>query len=61
MKLSEKLLEKGVFVPSAVYPAVPRNQARLRFNLAADHKEEQIVFALNMLDKLFEEYGIKKL
>ncbi len=29
--LSELMLENGVFVPPAVYPAVPRNQARLRF------------------------------
>ncbi|MEZ4357154.1 MAG: aminotransferase class I/II-fold pyridoxal phosphate-dependent enzyme [Eubacteriales bacterium] len=59
--LSEKMLSKGIFVPAAVYPAVPKNQSRLRFNLAADHKEDQIVFALNMLDKLFEEYNIKKI
>lgn len=58
--LSEKLLERGVFVPSAVYPAVPKNQARLRFCLISDHKEEQIVYALNVLDELFEELNIKK-
>ena len=51
-KLSMQMLENGVFVPPAVYPAVPRGQARLRFCLTSAHKEEQIVEALDLLEKL---------
>jgi len=58
--ISFKMLDKGVFVPPAVYPAVPKHQARLRFCLISEHKKEQILYALDTLDKLFDEYGIKK-
>jgi 7-keto-8-aminopelargonate synthetase-like enzyme len=59
-RLSLEMLDKGVFVPPAVYPAVPKHQARLRFCLTSEHKKEQIVKALDILDKLFDEHGIKK-
>jgi 8-amino-7-oxononanoate synthase/acyl carrier protein len=58
--LSFKMLENGVFVPPAVYPAVPRHQARLRFCPISEHKREQIVYALDTLDRLYSEAGIKK-
>lgn len=58
--LSAKMLENGVFVPSAVYPAVPKGQARLRFCLTSEHKKDQLDSALDLLDKLFDEYGLKK-
>ena len=59
-KLSSKMLENGVFVPAAVYPAVQKGQARLRFCLTSEHKKEQLDYALDLLDKLFAQYGIKK-
>jgi 7-keto-8-aminopelargonate synthetase-like enzyme len=59
-KLSFRMLEEGVFVPPAVYPAVPKHQARLRFCPISEHKKEQIVYTLDVLDKLFDEYGLKK-
>ena len=40
--LSNKMRENGVFVPPAVYPAVPKNKARLRFCVISEHKPEQI-------------------
>lgn len=57
--LSNRLREKGVFVPPAVYPAVPRGKARLRFCVISEHKKEQIIRALDALDKAAEESGIK--
>ena len=57
-KLSMALLERGVFVPSAEYPAVPRGKARLRFCVTAAHKPEQIVEALDKLAECAEELGI---
>lgn len=57
--LSNKLRERGVFVPPAVYPAVPKNKARLRFCVVSEHKPEQIVEALDTLVHLAEELGIR--
>jgi len=50
--LSQALLEKGVFVPPAVYPAVPANKARLRFCLTSCHNKNQIDQALDILKEL---------
>ena len=57
--LSMALLERGVFAPSAVYPAVPRGKARLRFCVISEHKPEQIVTALDTLQEIAAELGIK--
>lgn len=57
--LSMALLERGVFAPSAVYPAVPRGKARLRFCVVSDHKPEQIVKALDTLQETAAELGIR--
>ena len=57
--LSNKMRENGVFVPPAVYPAVPKNKARLRFCVISEHKPEQIVQALDTLVRLADETGIK--
>ncbi len=57
--LSNKMRERGVFVPPAVYPAVPKNKARLRFCVISEHKPEQIVEALDKLVALAEELNIK--
>ena len=57
--LSNMLRHKGVFVPPAVYPAVPRGKARLRFCVIADHHEDEIVEALDKLAEAAEEAGIK--
>ncbi|NLI22698.1 MAG: aminotransferase class I/II-fold pyridoxal phosphate-dependent enzyme [Clostridiales bacterium] len=57
--LSNKLRERGVFVPPAVYPAVPKNKARLRFCVISEHKPEQIVEALDKLVALAGELGIQ--
>ena len=48
-RLSTALLDRGVFAPPAVYPAVPKNKARLRFCVISEHKPEQIVQALDAL------------
>jgi len=52
------LRHKGIFVPPAVYPAVPRGKARLRFCVIADHHREEIVEALDKLQEAAMEAGI---
>ncbi len=56
--LSKKLQEFGVFVPPAVYPAVPKGKARLRFCVTSEHKKEQIIYALDTLKSLTEKEKI---
>lgn len=57
--LSNLLRHKGVFVPPAVFPAVPKGKARLRFCVVSDHKEEQITKALDALMEAAQEAGIE--
>ncbi len=59
-ELSTLMLENGVFVPPAVYPAVPKHQARLRFCLISEHKPQQLDYALDTLEKLFAQRGLAK-
>lgn len=56
--ISNVMLERGIFVPPAVYPAVPRGQSRLRFCVISEHKEEQIIRALDTLVEVAKEYRI---
>ncbi len=59
VKLSNTLLERGVFAFPITYPAVPMNEARLRFFITAEHSEEQLQTAIDItaeeLRKLEEE------
>jgi len=57
--LSNMLRHKGVFVPPAVFPAVPKGKARLRFCVVSEHKEEQIIKALDALVEATREAGIQ--
>ncbi|WP_078695373.1 aminotransferase class I/II-fold pyridoxal phosphate-dependent enzyme [Caloramator quimbayensis] len=57
--LSNLLLKNGVFVPPAVYPAVPKGYARLRFCVNCNHNRDQIVYALDTLKNIAEKEGIK--
>ncbi len=58
-ELSNRLRKKGVIVPPAVYPAVPKNKARLRFCVISEHKPEEIVEALDKLQEAAQEAGIQ--
>jgi len=56
--LSTELENRGILVPPAVYPAVPKNKARLRFDVISEHKPEQIVKALDTLVSAARDLGI---
>lgn len=56
--LSNEMQKRGVAVPPAVYPAVPKNKARLRFDVTSEHKPEQITYALDALVAAAAENGI---
>ncbi len=56
--LSNELKKRGVSVPPAMYPAVPKGKARLRFCVISEHKPEQIEKALDILEATAREFGI---
>jgi 8-amino-7-oxononanoate synthase len=53
--ISKRMLSKGVFVPTAAYPAVPKNKARLRFSVISEHGHDQIVQVLDCLSETIQE------
>ena len=57
-RLSNAMRRAGVFVPPAVYPAVPRGQARLRFCVISEHTKDEIITALDTLVRVAREEGV---
>ncbi|MCQ2457799.1 MAG: aminotransferase class I/II-fold pyridoxal phosphate-dependent enzyme [Clostridia bacterium] len=57
--LSNELKKRGVSVPPAMYPAVPKGKARLRFCVISEHKPEQIERALDILEQTAKDFGIE--
>ncbi|MBI4651521.1 aminotransferase class I/II-fold pyridoxal phosphate-dependent enzyme [Candidatus Desantisbacteria bacterium] len=57
-KMTEMLGEKGVFVSSVVYPAVKRNESRLRISIMATHTLADLEISLNALEKAGKKIGI---
>jgi 7-keto-8-aminopelargonate synthetase-like enzyme len=60
VRLSAELLRKGIFVPPAIYPAVPKGESRLRFTISSTHSIEQLETAVSELEKLMREEGFLK-
>ena len=50
-RLSAALLERGINVQPILYPAVPEKAARLRFFISSEHTEEQLVQAVQALQR----------
>ena len=46
-EMSEKLLEKGIYVVGFYYPVVPKDKARIRVQLSAGHSIEDLDRAIN--------------
>ncbi|MBM3860415.1 MAG: 8-amino-7-oxononanoate synthase [Verrucomicrobia bacterium] len=51
VELSQKLFERGIFVPAIRYPTVPKGKARLRVTLSAAHMREDIERLRNELSR----------
>lgn len=58
MQLSKSLYESGIHVQPMIYPAVPYNDARLRFFITAMHSEDEIKYTVNQLVQKLAELGI---
>jgi len=58
MKLSDRLLEEGVFAQGIAFPTVARDRARVRTIVTATHTREQLQFALDAFGKVGRELGL---
>ncbi len=47
VRVSQALFERGVNVQPMISPAVPNDEARLRFFVSSEHSEEQLIAAVN--------------
>jgi glycine C-acetyltransferase len=56
--MSEKLLERGVFVTGFGFPVVPKGQARVRCQISAAHTREDLDAALEAFSGAGRELGL---
>jgi 7-keto-8-aminopelargonate synthetase-like enzyme len=49
--LADALFKDGINVQPILYPAVPDNEARLRFFITSDHTEEEITYTVNKVSE----------
>ena len=57
-KMSERLLEKGIYVIGFSYPVVPKGQARIRVQLSAVHSRDDLEFAIAAFAEVKRELGV---
>lgn len=55
---TQRLYEHGVFATPVIRPAVPDGCALIRTSYMASHKDEELDYALGVLEKLGKEFGI---
>jgi len=58
IRMSELLLEEGVFVTGFGYPVVPQGQARVRCQLSAGHSRDDLDFALTAFRRVGARLGL---
>jgi 8-amino-7-oxononanoate synthase len=55
--LNLRFHEEGIFLNPIEYPAVPKNEQRLRLSVMATHTKEDLDYALNVFKKLKKEFN----
>ena len=58
IRMSELLLEEGVFVTGFGYPVVPQGHARVRCQLSAAHTRDDLAFALAAFQRVGTKLGL---
>jgi len=58
IRMSEALLDEGVFVTGFGYPVVPQGHARIRCQLSAAHTREDLDFALGAFQRVGTKLGL---
>jgi len=56
-EMSEELLKRGIYVIGFYFPVVPKNKARIRVQLSADHSREQLDRAILAFKEVGENLG----
>ena len=59
-EMASKLLEEGIYVIGFYFPVVPRDQARIRVQLSAGHKQEHLDKCITAFTKVGKELGVLK-
>ena len=57
-QFADRLLEEGIYVIGFFYPVVPKEQARIRVQLSAAHKQEHLDRAIQAFTKVGKELGV---
>ena len=57
-KMSEELLEKGIYVIGFFFPVVPKDKARIRVQLSASHTQEHLDQAINAFVEIGKKLNI---
>ena len=52
---ARRMMEKGVYVVAFSYPVVPKGKARIRTQLSAAHKKEDIDFIVRCFKEVRDE------
>ena len=60
IQMSERLLQKGVFVTGFGFPVVPQGQARIRCQISAAHTHDDLDFAVRAMKEVGRDLGILK-
>ncbi|RAV21897.1 glycine C-acetyltransferase [Paenibacillus contaminans] len=58
MKVSDRLLEEGIFAQGIVYPTVAMDKGRVRLIITATHTRDDLDFAIEKLAKVGKEFGL---
>lgn len=58
MKLSDELFKEGVFAQGIAFPTVPRDKARVRTIVTANHTKKDLDIALDKFEKVGKKLGI---
>ncbi|MDR0414982.1 MAG: glycine C-acetyltransferase [Prevotellaceae bacterium] len=58
--MAAKLLEEGIYVAGFYYPVVPKGQARIRLQISAAHRREQLDKCIQAFTKVGRELGVLK-
>lgn len=59
-EMSKRLFDEGVFALPIVFPMVAKDKARIRTMINADHKKEDLDFAIEKIEKVGKELGVIK-
>ncbi len=60
IKISDMMLEEGIFVTGFGYPVVPQGHARIRCQVSAAHTRDDLDFAVESFEKVGRKVGLLK-